>query len=313
MSKIIYAPTLRLDIEKIKKVAPDYQVIVKPDTVDLRKVEIIIDMGEVSNQILQLSDNKLKWIQSLSAGVNYFDLPAIAAQNIYLTNTRGMHSVTISEHVILSIMFYNHQFTAAQSLQRSKKWDTKLFAPKTLEGERVLIFGTGAIGSELARQLNNHGAIPIGVNTAGTPVTHFTKTIPIKNYQEVLPTVDTVVNILPLTKATHHFYDLNFFRQLKVGTKFINVGRGASVITEDLIQALDEGIISFAALDVFEEEPLPVASSLWERANVQITPHMAGNLPNFHQRVLDYFLPNLAHYLSAGAPKFNRVDLKKGY
>ncbi|MCH4168473.1 MAG: hydroxyacid dehydrogenase [Streptococcaceae bacterium] len=314
MSKIIYAPTIQLDTKLIQKIAPDYQVIVKPQEVSLERVEIVIDTGEIANQILKLENNQLKWIQALSAGVNYFDLARVAEQNIFLTNMKGLHAVTISEHVILTMMYANHQFSDAIRMQSQQIWDTDYFAPKTLENERVLIFGTGEIGGELARQLKSHGAIPIGINTTGYPVTHFEKVFAMQDYEFALKEkIYTIVNILPLTEATYHFYDASFFTHLKSNVKFINVGRGQSVDTEALITAIQQDLITFAALDVFETEPLAADSPLWKMENVLITPHMAGNIPNFSASVLDYFLPNLKHYLKFGMPDKNCVDPTKGY
>lgn len=314
MSKIIYAPTLRLDSKLIQAIAPEYQVIVKPHEVNLEDVEIIIDTGEIANQILSLNNNQLKWIQALSAGVNYFDLTKIAEQNVFLTNMKGLHAVTISEHVLLTMMYANHQFSAAAKMQSQRIWDTDYFAPKTLENEKVLIFGTGEIGRELARQLASHGAIPIGINTTGRSVSHFKKVFPIEDYKLALnEKIDTIVNILPLTEATQHFYDDSFFNQLNSSIKFINVGRGQSVVTKALIAALQQELIDFAALDVFESEPLASNSPLWSMANVLITPHMAGNIPNFSASVLDYFLPNLKNYIKYGAPNTNCINPQKGY
>ncbi|MBS7576343.1 MULTISPECIES: NAD(P)-dependent oxidoreductase [unclassified Enterococcus] len=314
MSKIIYAPAIQLETAEIKALAKDYQLIVKPEQVNLATVEIVIDTGEVANQILSLENNQLKWIQALSAGVNYFDLAKIAEQNVFLTNMKGLHAVTISEHVILTMMYANHQLPTAIKMQAKRIWDTEYFSPKTLEAERVLIFGTGEIGRELARQLASHGAIPLGINTTGQQVAHFEKVFAMSDYKLALDEkIDTIVNILPLTEATNHFYDTTFFTQLKSSVKFVNVGRGQSVDTVALIKALWSGAISFAALDVFESEPLEQSSPLWTMENVMITPHMAGNIPNFSAHVLAYFLPNLEHYLKTGAPNRNCVDPTKGY
>lgn len=314
MSRIIYSPAIQLDIAKINALAPDYLVIDKPQQVNLAEVEIVIDTGKVANQILSLENNQLKWIQALSAGVNYFDLTKIAKQNIFLTNMKGLHAVTISEHVILTMMYANHQFADALKMQANRIWNTDYFSPITLENERVLIFGTGEIGKELARQLASHGAIPIGINTTGRPVDHFHKVFAMTDYRLALnEKIDTIVNILPLTDATTHFYDTAFFNQLKSSVKFVNVGRGQSVDTVALIKGLEHKIINFAALDVFESEPLDQDSPLWTMTNVLITPHMAGNIPNFSECVLDYFLPNLEYFLKSGAPNNNCVNPTKGY
>ena len=124
---------------------------------------------------------------------------------------------------------------------------------------------------------------------------------------------DIVVNILPATKETYHLFDAQLFSKMKEGTIFINVGRGETVVTEDLLDALNENKIARAALDVFEEEPLAKDHPLWEHENVLITPHIAGQV----ERQLDYiypiFIENLQAYLKNGELPVNFVELKEGY
>ena len=125
--------------------------------------------------------------------------------------------------------------------------------------------------------------------------------------------MDIVINILPLTSQTHHFYNQALFDKMKDGVIFINVGRGPSVDTDALIAQCRSGKISFAALDVFEEEPLPQTNPLWELDNVLITPHISGNTDQYNQRMLTIFHENLHAFKTDGTLKRNLVNLALGY
>ena len=139
------------------------------------------------------------------------------------------------------------------------------------------------------------------------------KTFSLKQLQEVLPEVDFVVNILPLTEETTGLFDQHIFEHFDSKAVFINVGRGASVKTQDLIQALNKQQLSFAALDVFEEEPLPQDHPLWKMDNVLITSHIAGLTPDFQKKLMSIFLTNLKSYLATHNLQTNQVKLFAGY
>ncbi|MER2110875.1 MAG: NAD(P)-dependent oxidoreductase, partial [Desemzia incerta] len=128
-----------------------------------------------------------------------------------------------------------------------------------------------------------------------------------------LKKADVVVNILPLTSETKAFFDQKMFTEMKEGTLFINVGRGPTVNTKDLIQALDDGKLAFAGLDVFETEPLPEDSPLWDRKDVLVTPHISGNAEHYNTRLFNIFEENIRAFVEGEELPRNLVDYDKSY
>jgi phosphoglycerate dehydrogenase-like enzyme len=151
------------------------------------------------------------------------------------------------------------------------------------------------------------------MNTTGHPVEGFTTCYPIGDLNEIVKHMDIVVNVLPLTSTTHHLYDAAFFDAMQQTASFINVGRGPSVDTAALVQAMQHKKLAFAALDVFEEEPLPKNHPLWQTEHVLITPHFSGWTPNFQVKLMAIFLANLETFTKTGALAVNQVNLTKGY
>lgn len=165
----------------------------------------------------------------------------------------------------------------------------------------------------MAQQAATFGLECIGINTSGHPVEGFKETYPLEKLKEILPKATIVVNILPLTDQTKGLFDAKVFEAFDKEALFINVGRGPSVKTSDLIAALDDGQLAFAALDVFEEEPLAKDSPLWEREDVLITSHIAGQTPHFQTKFMDIFLTNLKSYVDKTELEVNEIDLNEGY
>ncbi|MNG05819.1 Glyoxylate/hydroxypyruvate reductase B [compost metagenome] len=130
---------------------------------------------------------------------------------------------------------------------------------------------------------------------------------------EVLAASDYVVNILPLTEKTVGLFDGAVFSRMKPSAFFVNIGRGPSVVTDDLVHALQNGIIGGAGLDVTEPEPLPEDHPLWALDNVIITPHTAGQTEHYSDRVADLFIRNLRAYTATGRPERNVVDYNQKY
>jgi phosphoglycerate dehydrogenase-like enzyme len=178
----------------------------------------------------------------------------------------------------------------------------------------MMIVGTGNIGKRLAEIAKVMGVDTYGVNSTGHPVDSFKECYSLNNWTEELPKMDIVVNILPLTSETTGLYDASVFAQIHPSAIFVNVGRGKSMNETDLIIALQTKQISFAALDVFNAEPLPEDSPLWDLENVLITPHISGVISGFKDKLLNnYFLPNLESFIKDQSVVLNQVDLDKGY
>lgn len=282
--------------------------------IPFNEIEIVIGWDKTKGlELLRQNEGKLKWIQSTSAGVDYFPLDQLAQQQVQLVNASGVQSVPITEQVLGMLLMDCRMLKQALKDQENKVWNPQKDALKTLRNQQMLIIGTGNIGQMLGQAAQTLGVHTYGINTTGRLVAGFEECYSMADYSKIIGKMDIIINILPLTPATKHFYDAAFFNLVKPGVTFINVGRGQSVNTEDLISAIRKGKVRFAGLDVFEEEPLPADSPLWEMDEVMITPHTAGIRPDYTEAVLEIFNHNLTSWIKNHTLVQNKVDLTRGY
>lgn len=275
---------------------------------------------------------RLRWIQLHSAGVNHaVKEPIIQAEDVEVTTTSGIHAVAMSEFCLGMILAFNYQIPLMLRLQAKSEWAKdrqKAFAPLTLRGKTLGIVGYGAIGRELARAADAlgmhvlaikrdvmHPEDPDGYVEAGTgdPRGDVPQRIyPPEALQSMARECDYLVVTVPLTVKTTRLIDEDVLKAMKRTAVLINVARGAVVDEEALISALAAERIAGAGLDVFETEPLPSTSPLWNFENVIISPHVAGNTANYHERAAALFTENLLRYLEK-RPLLNRFRREQGY
>lgn len=304
-------------LEEIQQIATNYQIIDSKNLTeefDSNKITILLGWDKALLETLLSSKNsQLKWIQATSAGIDYFDLETLRKKKILLSNASGVHSTSITEHV-LGVLLTEFRGIRTSILNQTKKEWHQIDTPYTqLAGQKMLIVGTGQIGQQLEKSASGLGIRTYGINTTGHAVAGFKDCYPQNELPALLPEMDIVVNILPLTDQTYHLFNQQLFSTFKPQAVFINVGRGASVNTEDLILALKEKRLSFAALDVFEKEPLASNSPLWEMPNVLITPHLSGLTPQFRSKLAPIFLQNLKHFVTEGILVKNEISPTKNY
>ena len=195
----------------------------------------------------------------------------------------------------------------AQELDESQAWLYDQQGPK-----HVVIVGAGGIGKQLIAYLKPFGVRITAVNRSGRVVDGADATIPIERVDEVWGEADFVINILPPTTATEHFFDAAVFRAIKDSALFINVGRGSTVVTDDLVNALREGHIAGAGLEVVDPEPLPDGHPLYDLPNATMTPHMGASFQVAEHHMGAIFNANAAAW-ERGDPMPTRVDPRAGY
>ncbi|EGO8372047.1 phosphoglycerate dehydrogenase [Enterococcus faecalis] len=304
-------------LEQVKAVAPNYLVKTSTDHLSSAEEEAIeIMLGwhkEIGPRLLASDTSQLKWIQLISAGADYMDFDKLREKGILLSNGSGIHSVSISEHVLGVLLAHTRGLQESIQQQMQHTWNQTAPSYQQLSGQKMLIVGTGQIGQQLAKFAKGLNLQVYGVNTSGHVTEGFIECYSQKNMSKIIHEMSIVVNILPLTETTKHLYNQALFEKMAPETIFVNVGRGASVATNDLITALNNKTIAFAALDVFEEEPLPEDSPLWEMQNVLLTPHISGMTPKFKSKLLAIFIPNLNQFVTDQTLVKNQVSLKKGY
>ncbi|SES64612.1 Phosphoglycerate dehydrogenase [Enterococcus malodoratus] len=299
-------------IEKIQTLAPDYQIKTELTEDDLPSVEISVGWPKKFSEQL-LSSDQLKWVQSISAGVDYLPLNDFSKREVLLSNGSGIHALSISEHIIGVLLGYYRGLNESVKKQEQKVWAQESIHYDQLSGKNLLVVGTGHIGQQLSKSIHSLGVNVYGINTTGHPAEGFVETYSIKNMAKIVPEMDIVVGILPGTHETYHIFNSDIFGKMKKTSIFINVGRGDTVHTKELISALEEKQFAFAALDVFEEEPLPESNPLWTFDNVLITPHISGMTVDFQNKFMKIFLANLKSYLSDRELSVNQVELTRGY
>jgi len=178
---------------------------------------------------------------------------------------------------------------------------------------RVLVVGAGPIGQAIGRSCRGLGMRVRGVaRTARPREGEFEAILGIDELVDAVRWADFVVDALPATPETRHAFGEEAFAAMSPSTRFVNVGRGSTVDEEALVRALREGRLAGAALDVFEEEPLPASSPLWSMSNVVVSPHMSGDFAGWREAVVELFVENLERYLT-GRPLRNVVDKRRGY
>ncbi len=303
-------------IAQVQAEAPDMRVCVSRDPAEIRALanEIEIVAGHVSPKLL-LGLPQLKWVQQWGAGVDWLlRHPELAQHNFTLTNASGVHAVPISEHIMATLlMFARGLHHAARAQAQRRWWRPERQGVFELEGKTMLLIGIGAIGSRTAHLAQAHGMRVEAVRRDPSIVTPgVALTLGPQQLLERLPYADVVVLTMPLTEETRHMIDAEQLRAMRPTAYLINIGRGGTINQEALIQALREGEIAGAALDVFETEPLPESAPLWEMENVIITSHYAGNNPRYNERALGIFVDNLRRYRQ-GSTMRNLVDKSAGY
>ncbi|MEO8612621.1 MAG: D-2-hydroxyacid dehydrogenase [Chloroflexota bacterium] len=275
---------------------------------------------------------RLRWIQLHNAGVERsLQQRIVQAEDVDVTNGSGIHAVQMAEYSLLMMLAFAYQMPKLLQLQTKAEWPEKphhMFLPRELRGQTLGIAGYGAIGRELARQANALGMTvlatkndvkhPADTDTYTEPGTGDPQgSIPARLYpSEALASMVTECDFLvitaPLTPATTNMVNETVLNAMKKTAILINVARGGVVDEAALISALAAEKIAGAALDVFQEEPLPTTSPLWNLDNVILTPHIAGNSVRYHEKAAALFAENLQRYLEK-RPLLNRIDRKRGY
>jgi phosphoglycerate dehydrogenase-like enzyme len=253
---------------------------------------------------------RLRWIQSSSAGVEDLAVPALAERGIALTNAGGVFDVGLAESVLGFLLAFSARIL--ESARRAPgEWTSD--PVHLLRGTLALVVGAGSIGIETGRLLRAAGLRVRGIaRTARPPDDVFESIAGPDVLHEELAAADHVVNVLPITPATRGLFDAASFAAMKTGAVFVNIGRGSTVDEPALIEALRGGVIAGAALDVFEEEPLPAENPLWRMPNVLVSPHRAGDHEGWEEDVVALFVDNLRRFV-ASEPLRNVVDVGLGY
>jgi phosphoglycerate dehydrogenase-like enzyme len=257
---------------------------------------------------------RLRWVQAGTAGVERLLGLGLAQRGILLTNATGAHGVPMAEMVLGMMLAFAtglHTLLWAQRLhQRARE---RVIGRKfELQGQTLCVLGLGDIGGTLARKAKALGMRVLGVRRSREPFPGLDGQTTPAGLRQALGQADHVALCLPLTQETRHIIAERELRAMKASAYIYNVGRGASIEPRALVQALTEGWIAGAGLDVTAPEPLAEDSPLWDMPNVLLGQHSSGSSPLNGDRITTIFLENLGRYLR-GEPLANVVDAERGY
>lgn len=265
---------------------------------------------------LAARNRNLKWLCVPSAGVDFLMKPgALANKDCLISNSSGAYGVSIAEHIIAVSLMMMRKLTDQYALSLKGQWGSPV-PQRSLKGSRITVLGTGDIGCCFARRVISFEPDSLtGVNRSGKcndPV--FDRVVSSEVLDSVLSDTDLLVMSLPDTPQTRGILSRERIDLLPDDAFIVNVGRGSAVDESALADSLDAGRLGGAALDVFETEPLPANSRLWNTRNLLITPHVAGNLTLDHtlDRNVEMFCEDLINY-SEGRPLIHAVDINRGY
>lgn len=255
--------------------------------------------------------DRLRWIHVAAAGVDRLVFPELAASGVVVTNARGVFDRPIAEYVLGALLAHAKRSHESRDLQRRHVWAHRERA--SLRGSRAVVVGTGGIGREIARLLHAVGVQVTGAGRrARTGDPDFGTVVDSAELEAHVADTDYLVNAAPLTAATRGLIGGAVLAALPPRAHLVNVGRGESVDTDALVQALRAGDLDGASLDVLDTEPLPPDSPLWDLPGVVLTPHMSGDVAGWREVLARQFVDN-AHRWVAGQPLRNVVDPHLGY
>ncbi|MEU8797654.1 D-2-hydroxyacid dehydrogenase [Spirillospora sp. NPDC048819] len=251
------------------------------------------------------------WVHIASAGVDRLLFPGLVESDAVVTNSRGVFDEPIAEYVLGLVLTFAKDLHTTVRLQGERRWRHR--ETERITGARALVVGTGPIGRAIARRLSAAGLAVSGAGrTARDADPDFGLVHPMERLDEALAGADYVVLAAPLTPQTRGMIDAAALDRMRPSARLINVGRGQLVDEADLVEALRAGRIAGAALDVFEDEPLPASSPLWAMPDVVVSPHMSGDVVGWRDELVRLFAANFDRYLS-GRPLRNVVDKRLGY
>ncbi|MCY4578643.1 MAG: D-2-hydroxyacid dehydrogenase [Chloroflexi bacterium] len=321
MPKFVFLPPQdddrRMFAARLADTEADWEVA-SPET-DEEAMEAIRDAdgvyGWVSPDALKVAE-KLGWVQNPDAGPFFgYYYPELIEHPLTICNPRGIYFDHISHHILMFLLALSRGLPWYMDAQRRREWDKD--ARKSpyidLAGAVALINGVGGIGHETARLCKELGMEVIGIEPRREFDLPYVEFHTPEELDDVLPRADFVITTVPHTPETEFTFDAARFSRMKSSAYFINIGRGMVCKIDDLADAIENGVIAGAGLDVFEQEPLPSDHKLWGLPNVLMTPHVAvrdaGNIP---ERRFEIILDN-ARRFAAGEELTNVVDKTKWY
>lgn len=283
----------------LSDIEPDVAVI---GTEEIPEVEAIVTLAYKESFL-----EHLQWVHTIQAGYDRFPLDAIDRAGVRLTNSEGIHGESVGETAVGLMLSLARRLHHYVENQEARSWDRPDWDEAfTLFGESACVVGLGTLGQGVARRAAGMDMEVIGVRRTPTRVPHVSDVFTPSALHDAIGDARFVVLTLPLTEETQGMFGPSEFETMREDAYFLNVGRGQVVQEDALIGAIQSGEIAGAGLDVFEVEPLPSESPLWDMDEVIVTPHVAAMTNDYYRDVAPLVRENVA-LLAAGEEPVNRV------
>lgn len=275
----------------------------------LRTADIMINSNPPQDRLRQRAP-RLRWIQTIAAGVDSLVPLDWLPRDIVLTNNGGAHGAKAHDSCAMALLMLNARMPEVIAGQQKRRWQPVYTTP--IAGKTAVIVGFGDLGRAAARAAKKLGLRIIAVTRSGKAGRPADIALPAARIERALPKADFVVVTTPLTPATRGLLDRARLDLLKPGAGIVNIGRSPIIDYEALREKLGRGELGGAVLDVFDQEPLPADSPLWTTPNLVVTPHISCDDPRYIDQFFDRWFANLARFL-AGRRLRHIVDRKLGY
>lgn len=294
----------------LRQAVPELEVLTSGDSAELARLAadcpVWLGQPDLLATLLR-QGHQPQWLQSTWAGIT----PLLAdglRRDYRLTRAVGIFGQVMAEYVLTYMLGHEREVLARLVSQVERKWDNR--TGQSLVGRKVLIVGTGDIGQSVAQFLLPFGVELYGIASSAREQAPFVEVASMADLPRLVGEVDYVVNLLPNTVHTHDIYDAALFKQFKPTGLFINVGRGVAVVDADLVEALKEGHLAGAVIDVCRQEPLPQRHPFWTAWGLLLTGHSSA--PTSPSLMVQLFVDNLKAYQASEALR-GEVDFNRGY
>jgi phosphoglycerate dehydrogenase-like enzyme len=257
----------------------------------------------------------LRWVHTTPAGggsqVYNANLPAAALERIIFTQSGGVHAEPLAEFALLGVLAGIKSLPRLQAAQARGEWADRQTVD-VMSSQTIVVVGLGGIGRVTAEKFALLGARVIGVHRRPVEVPGVSEVVPVERLADVAAQADAIVMTLPGTKSTENMLSREVLARLRPGTTVVNVGRGTTIDEDALVEALNDGRVGYAALDVFRVEPLPPESPLWAHPRVLVSPHTSA-LHRGEDRLIAELVAENATRLLDGREMVNRVNTVEFY
>jgi len=272
--------------------------------------EILLTYDFPTNNLKSIAPN-LKWIHCTAAGVEHLFPFDWTYDDLKITNSSGVHAKKAGEYGLMSVLMLQNHLPKIITNQKNKEFISTFGNP--IAGKNIVLVGTGALGSSMAKLVEPLGANIIGVNKKGKSVEGCSQILTIDKLDTVLPKADILYLALPETPETKNLINKRRLDLLKTTCGIVNIGRQSAVDYEVLCDKLEKSEIAGAILDVFNPEPIDKNSWLWNTKNLVITPHFSSDYNgNYVKMTLELFIKNLRLFIEKKELE-NQIDKELGY